>query len=187
MVKGNLAAGDLHLLRGQVWPRRREILRSWVLWLSSGVAILLGLSIHDLPGADLTISSVATFGITYAGISAGACFTAIVLSLGLPGAERLRSWARKNGVTEGKSALSDLVFVLTWAALAQIVLIVACSLALAFGGDIQLSPSGVSIGHIAALIVGLFVFFYAVFELVIVLQTLVQISVVIIAEERKDS
>ncbi|MGC3954340.1 MAG: hypothetical protein QM804_08850 [Propionicimonas sp.] len=178
---------DLRLVRGQVAPRLGQLAKSWPPYLALACGLALAAALPWLPSANAPISEVVGFGFTFASISVGACFSSIVLALGLPGAERLRTWSRRNGITPDKSALSDLVFVLVWAALSQVALIVVCVLALAVGGPYPLAPSGMTPTHFVGLVLGLMVFFYAVFELVIVVQTLSQVGVVIIAEERANA
>ena len=178
------ATRDLHLFRGQVAPRWREILLSWVTFGAIGAGVASALVAPLLPVADLKISAIVSAGFTFASISMGACISGLVLSLALPGAERLRNWARLKGTTPGKSALSDLIFTLAWAGLAQVALVITCVLATLLGGDLQVSPSNAWLSHRIGLAAGLLVFFYAVFELVVVIQTIMQIGVIVIIEER---
>ncbi len=110
--------------------------------------------------------------------------SAIVLSLGLPGAERLRKWAR-HGETADRSALSELIFVLVWGGIWQLLVVVICVLALLFGGDGPLAPPGMWFTHWVGLIGGLWVFFYALLELFVIMETLWQIAAVIVSEERR--
>ncbi|KQR20074.1 hypothetical protein ASF79_10755 [Agreia sp. Leaf335] len=116
----------------------------------------------------------------------GACIAAIVLALGLPGAARIKRWARLPGTTKNKSALSDLIFVLVWATLCQIGLVGTCVIALALGGPIALAPANITWSHSLGLALGFSTFFYAVAELFVVVQTLSQMGVVIIDEEQKN-
>lgn len=83
------------------------------------------------------------------------------------------------------NALSDLVFALVWAALAQLMLIVVCVVAMLFGGAGPLAPSGLSWTHWIGLVAGLLVFYYALFELFVVVNTLSQVGAVIAEEERR--
>ena len=176
---------DLFLVRGQVLPRLRRLVLDWVPALALGVSVGLALLLPRLPGAVLPIREAAGVGVTFASIAMGACIAATVLAVGLPSPERLRRWANLRGSTPGKSALSDLVFVLVWASLAQTALIATSVLAMAFGNDLPLAPTGMSIFHAFGLWLGLFVFFYALFELVVVVQTLSQMAVMVIAEEQQ--
>lgn len=167
----------------QVWRRRKTLLATWQPYVSAVAAAAAAYGASVLPSSSMTISSVAAIGFAYASITVAACVSAVVLSLGLPGADRLRKWAR-HGATADKSALSELVFVLVWACIWQLLVIVACVLALLFGGDGPIYPPGASIVHAIGLTFGLWVFFYALFELFVIVETLWQIGAVIIAEER---
>jgi hypothetical protein len=178
------AKADLKFVRGQILPRSHELLGSWAPYAAFVSGLALALALPALPAANMHIMDAAGYGLTFASISMGACFSAIVLSIGLPGTNRLRLWSLRKGATPGKSALSELIFVLVWAALWQVFLIITCVIAIAFGGDYPLgAPSG-AYPHMVSLILGLWIFFYAVYELLIVVQTLTQVGVMIIAEER---
>lgn len=177
------AKRDLQLVRGQIWPRRHQIAVSPVLLFALLAGVFTSLIAGSMPAGTLKISDVVTNGFTFASISMGVCVTSLVLSLGLPGTKRLQRWARIPGLLPEMSALSDLIFSLAWAALAQLGLIGVCVLASLFGGTLPLAPPQISPVHWLGLATGLFVFFYALFELAIVVQTLVQIGVLIIAEE----
>lgn len=178
------ASKDLKLLRGQVMPRGRQLIVSWVPLAALLAGAGLAIALPELPSASMQISTVAGYGFTFASIAMGACMSALVLSIGLPGARRLRQWSLLSGATPGKSALSDLIFVLVWAAIAQIGLTLVCVCALAFGADLPVAPKGMLPSHAVSLGIGFAVFFYSVFELVVVIQTLSQIGVLIIFEER---
>lgn len=178
------ATKDLSLVRGQVAPRARQLLLNSTSLFAAVFAVIVAGAIDRLPIGSMKISDVVTNGFTFASITLGACFSAIVLSLGLPGAERLRKWSSLEGTTKSKSALSDLVFVLVWAALSQVAVIITCAAALIFGGEHALGPTGMHIPHRVGLFLGSFVFFYALLELIIVVRTLSQVGVVIIFEER---
>lgn len=178
---------DLWLLRGQIAPRLGQLLWQWAAGGAAAMAGLVTWRASALPFGRLAIIDVANGALTFASISTGACISALVLSLGLPGGDRLRRWARAPGSVAGKSALSDLVFVLVWAALVQVALIAACAAAGILGGDLEVAPKGMSPSHGLGLFAALAVFFYALFELVIVVQTLVQVGVVMIAEESEDA
>jgi hypothetical protein len=175
---------DLNMLRGQIAPRLRHLVLNKIVLYAILSGVICAVLASYLPVGEMTISSVVANGFTFASIAMGSCISAIVLSLGLPGAERLRKWSNMNGPIKGKSVLSDLVFALTWAALAQVALILVCVLATLFGGNLPLAPESMTVTHWLGLAISLIVFLYAVLELVVVVQTLVQIGVMIIVEER---
>lgn len=172
-------------LRGQIWLRRRRLLRTWQPYVAAAVAVAIAIGASALPSSSLAISEVASTGFAYASITVAACISAIVLALGLPGGDRLRKWAR-HGTSADHSALSELIFVLVWGGIWQLLVIVVCSLALLFGGDGPLAPFGMSLSHWIGLIGGLWVFSYALLELFVVVETLWQIGAVIVSEERAE-
>lgn len=85
------AERDLRLVRGQIAPRMGELVTSWPPYLALICGLVLAAAIPRLPSANTPIAEVVGFGFTFASISVGACFSSIVLALGLPGAERLRT------------------------------------------------------------------------------------------------
>lgn len=180
------AKRDLRLVRGQILPRLPKLLASWVPVSAALFGGALTFLLPQLPAASLPISSAVANGVTFASISMGACVSSLVLSLGLPGTRRLRRWALMKGDTKDKSALSDLIFVLVWAALAQIALLFVCIAAFVFGSDQPLAPQGMLPSHRLGLFIGLTAFFYALFELLVVVQTLSQMGVLIIEEEKNE-
>lgn len=185
LTPAQLERRDLRIFRGQVWPRRKLIIQSPVLIAAVPTGVVLAVVVPWLPSSALKISEATSVGFTYASISTGVCITALILALGLPGEERLAKWSKKESRTPNKSQLSELIFVFLWAALWQIGVLITCILALLFGGDLPLAPPGMIPTHWAGLAMSLIVFFYALFLLVTVLQTLLQMSVVIISEERR--
>lgn len=177
----------VHLVRGQIVPRLPGLLRSAAFWSAIAASALLTSIAQHTPFSALPIKDVIDGTLTYASISLGACVSATVLALGLPGTERIRRWSRASGSTPGMSLLSDLVFVLTWAALTQIALIIACVASLVLGGELPIAPDQWKPTHAIGLFAGSLTFFYALFQLIIVVQTLLQIGVVVIAEEIAES
>lgn len=164
------------------------ILKSKVLWMALGLGVIVTVLIAWLPVAKAPINDVAGIGLTYASISAGVCITALTFALALPGEERMTRWAKAEGAeAEGASALGDLVFSLFWAALSQIGLVLYSVGAILAGYSFALWPGDGSWIHIAGLYFGLATFFYAVLELTVVLQTLVQIAVIFVFEEKSES
>ena len=83
-------ARDLRLFRGQILPRVGELFKHWAPWSALVAAGIVALVAQYLPGGGLRITDVAGVGFTFASIATGACISGIVLSLGLPGASRLR-------------------------------------------------------------------------------------------------
>lgn len=142
------------------------------------------LSFPALPVGRALINDIAGDLINVAAISIGACFTSIVLVIALPGEARIRRWATYRGTRQDRSTLSDLVFAIFWASLSQLVLILTCVVATIAGSGLSLAPTELQFSHLLGLIGGSFAFYYALAQLYVVLQTLVQLSVVIIREEQ---
>lgn len=179
------AKAELQILSGQIWPRRGLLLKSRVVWVSLFLALITLTGCLFFPVARARIDEIAGIGLSYASISAGVCITALTFSLALPGEERLRRWAQMKGTRgDNSSALGDLVFALFWAALSQVLLILYCVGALVVGYHLPLLPPDFLLSHLIALGAGFWIFFYALLELIVVLQTLVQIAVVFVFEER---
>ena len=167
----------------EVKPRWRQVICEWPPYTAIGLGVTTALIAPSFPVAESPINDIATTGLTFASIAMGACITAIVLSLGLPGGDRLRKWARFPTPSK-KGALSDLVFVLVWATFAQLALIAVCIGALFLGGSLPLAPARRLWTHQCGMIVGFTVFFYAFFALFGVISTLRQIASLVSAEER---
>lgn len=180
----NYAFHDLKVGRQQIMPRLRQILVSWSSLVAIVAAVITTIGTSLLPARGLPITTVAGIGFTYASISMAACISGLVLSLALPGESRMRKWANMGGAVDGKSLLSDLLFSFFWAACCQLAVLLVCVLATIFGGPLLIgSPSPLPLSHVLALGAALFVFFYAVAQLYVVLQTLVQVGVLVILEE----
>lgn len=168
----------------QIHFRGNKLVKTWQPYGSFAIAFLITMIVQHSPASKLSISSVAATGFSYASITISACISAIVLSLGLPGEDRLRKWAL-HGSEANKSALAELLFVFTWACLCQLFVIIICVLSFVFGGDGQVLPPKASFTHNFLLFASLLIFFYALFELFVIIETMWQIGAVIIHEERK--
>lgn len=168
----------------QILFRGNKLAKTWQPYGSCAIASLITAIVRHSPASKLSISSVAATGFSYASITISACISAIVLSLGLPGEDRLRKWAL-HGSEANKSALAELLFVFTWACLCQLFVIIVCVLSFVFGGDGQVLPPKASSTHTFWLFTSLLIFFYASFELFVIIETMWQIGAVIIHEERK--
>lgn len=179
------ALHDLRIVRHQLLPRWKQVVLSWSTAFAVILSIATTVAAAMLPVRGMPIASVAGIGLTYASISMAGCVSGLVLALALPGSSRLRKWARMAGTTPNKSMLSDLIFSFFWAACCQLSVLFVSLLATAIGGPLLVgAPSPLPILHVVALIASLFVFYYALAQLYVVLQTLVQVGVLVILEER---
>ncbi|MEV5041034.1 hypothetical protein [Microbacterium sp. LMI1x-1-1.1] len=180
------AARDLSAIN-QIAPRLSSIVLSGSSFFALMASILATGGIVLLPVRSTPIADIAGVGLTYASVSLAACLSGLVLSLALPGEQRLRRWARMKSARSGKSLLSDLVFTFFWASCCQLGVLLVCFAAILFGGPLLVGePQPLPVSHVTALFAGLFVGFYSVAQLYVVLQTLVQVGVLVILEEQQD-
>lgn len=151
------------------------------------VAVIATIGVIVLPVRSVPIADIAGVALTYASISLAACLSGLVLSLALPGEQRLRRWARMKSARSGKSLLSDLVFTFFWASCCQLGVLLICFAAIMFGGPLLIGqPQPLPLSHVVGLSLSLFAGFYSVAQLFVVLQTLVQVGVLVILEEQQD-
>lgn len=180
------AARDLSAIN-QIAPRLSSIVLSGSSLFALTAAILATGGIVLLPVRSTPIADIAGVGLTYASVSLAACLSGLVLSLALPGEQRLRRWARMKSARSGKSLLSDLVFTFFWASCCQLGVLLVCFASIVFGGPLLVGePQPLPVSHVTGLFMGLFVGFYSVAQLYVVLQTLVQVGVLVILEEQQD-
>lgn len=126
-------------------------------------------------------------GLSYASIALGACITAAVLVLSIPSAERVERWVQTSSPGSEFSHFSDLVFVFTWSAVAQLLVIGVSLGAYLFGGDVLMAPAHPRWTHIVALAVTLTITLYAFWQLMTVIATLSQVAYVTISETQPTS
>lgn len=177
-------AKEFELLRGQIIPRRTHLICAWQFTVAIVLGVLIAVFIHRLPLAGTAVNELSTVGLTFASIALSGCFTTTVLAITLPGQDRIRRWARiESPIHEGSSVYLDLVFVIIWAAICQLILIAVCVLALLFGGGNPIWHAAAPFWQRLTVFVTSFVFFYALNELFTVIQTLFRISYVLMYEE----
>lgn len=176
----------LHVLRGQAVPRWRIVAYSWQPYAALALGVVAAVGVQFLPSRDVAINEFAGHGLTVSSISVSACLTGLVLSIALPGSERIANWAKMPGPTDGFSVLSDLVFTFFWAGCSQILAVLVSISALFFGADLSIgSPHPLRWTHWVALGSSFTIFAYALLQLLVVFQTLVQVGALIIAEEQR--
>jgi hypothetical protein len=171
--------------RGQVLPRLDTMGKSPVLWLPVLSGLIVPWIVSCWVSIDTPISDVAGTGMNYAAIGFGACITGAVLGISLPGPGRVNLWA-KIETTKGFSGYSDLVFALTWAALAQLGVVVVCILVIIVGGDEHLLPLDPKEEHLVLLGISLAIFLYAVVQLLVLVQTISQLGNLIDFQARQE-
>jgi hypothetical protein len=170
--------------RSQVYERRESLLRDRALYLAVLVGLVFAIATPHLPFHALNITDLAGVGLAYAALSFGAAVSGCILALGVPGPDRLKRWSMIPGSKGKFSALSDLVFVFAWAAIAQIAVVLVCFLAFVFGSGYQVLPTRPAPSHAVAFTIAMMICFYALFELTAVVRSLVQVAAAIIDEEK---
>lgn len=181
--KAKRTTDPFNLFEGQIAPRIGLIAFHKIAISSLIISILLGAFIDHFPVANTQISTLSNIGFTFSSLSLGACFATAALCLSLPGEGRLSKWAKTPGEIEGSSALSDLIFVIVWAAVCQIFLVLVCTLALILGGTYTVFPDSAGLLQRILISFSAFTFFYSLGELLIVISTVSQLGIVITHEE----
>ncbi len=171
--------------RGQVAGRIGRLVRDRVLLLSVLLAAATTAAVRWLPLRELKISEVAAAGLSFGSLAFGACVTGAVLSISLAPAERVVAIATRGLPGQPFSHYSDLIFVFTWSAMAQLGVVMASLIALAIGGGGLVGPAQPYVTHTLLVFLALSVTIYAVAQLFTVVNTISQLGVVIIAEANR--
>jgi hypothetical protein len=169
-----------HYFRGQVKPRIGLILIRPRVAFAVLVGVVVALDGRHLAIRSVPVAELATAGLAFAALSFGACVVGAVLALTLPAMDAQR-WAATRRETGDHSSYSDLIFVFTWSALAQLTIVLMCALGFVFGGEQQAVPPhpwGVDQLWLGAATT---VFLYALTQLFTVLTTISQIGFALIA------
>jgi hypothetical protein len=110
-------------------------------------------------------------GFTYASIGFAAAIAGAGFALALPGADRISRWAKiKIYPDRDLDAFSELLFVFTYAAFVQLLLIASCFLAYIFGYSDTISKDPIIVLIISAIMC------YSFFELLDIVKTLMQVQ-----------
>ena len=180
---GSQYSDKFKIVRGQIKPRLSYIFKSWQLAWAFLLAVLTAILVPFLAFSKLTVSFVASIGMTFAAMALGGCFATCVLALAVPGADRIERWSQSQGEIEESSEYTDLVFVIVWAAFSQFFLIAGCVIALLVGGERPVFAESASGWQRCSVWAAAIVFYYATFELLTVIKTMMTIATVIMAEE----
>ncbi|WJJ09869.1 hypothetical protein [Prescottella equi] len=175
-----LSVDDVHYFKGQVWPRRKEIIFSKRVALVAILAVATGLSCTHLPVGRVSVSLLSTAGLSFAALSFGACVTGSVLALTIPTPE-VRIWATTANGSGRHSHYSDLIFTFTWSGLAQLMVVIASILGFIFGGDNPAAPPNGWVLNSVWVGLAALVFFYALVQLVTAIATISQMGTVLIS------
>ncbi len=173
-------ANALRFWRGMIFPNWRQVFLSSLNGSALIVAGLLLLMVRLGGGSGLTISSVAGVALGFAGVGAAASVAALTLTLGFAQGMPSESWVFRDVLPRGGTPLESLARVFAWAGTVQLALVGVAALALALGGDRLLLPKAASWLHVAGLYGGLVVFVLALLQVFVVLQTLAQLSILLV-------
>jgi hypothetical protein len=140
------------------------------------LSIVIFLVVVNGPAGILKISEAATAGLALSSMSFTACVAVFVLVLALPSEKRVKEWS-KTETEDDSNVYLDLIFSITWATLAQLLLMISSVLAFIFGAEYVVSPGFDGIGfidvvHYIVLLMSCIVLVYAIRELHSVVMSL---------------
>ena len=164
---------------GQVVPRLRKILGHWTFVLTIMASICLYLCAHWTSFGDVSIASLRSNLTAYAALSFGASIGGCVLILTLPNRDFIRTISLHKLEGSCHSSYSDLLFVFTFSAMAQLATIGVVVAMYGLGGSEQVLADHTSLSHHVLLILAAVVVVFSVLRLVLVVTTLSQLGVVI--------
>lgn len=175
--------------RSHVWLRRRALIRDRAPWASLLLALVFTAVAPVLPLGAMPVESLADMGLLYAALSFAAAIAGVGIAFGVPGSDRIHRWSQLSAPDSPFPAFSNLAFVFTWAAMVQVGVVVVAFLAIAFGRGYTVAPVGLNPFeaplHYSALLVALWLWWYALFELTAVIRTVMQVTNAIVIEETR--
>ena len=169
--------GDVHFLSGQVRPRWRQISSRPRVAVVVLLGVAIGCAAPHMPLGRVRVTDLATAGLAFSALSFGACITGAVLALTLPAQEN-SDWITYTEEGHRHSYYSDLIFVFTWSAAAQIGVVVVSAVALIAGGDNNAAPPGSWTSNRVLVGLAATIFFYALAQLWTVIETISQLGFV---------
>lgn len=164
---------------GQVVPRLRKILCHWTSVLTILASICLYLCARWTSFGDVPIASLRSNLTAYAALSFGASIGGCVLVVTLPSRDFIRTVSLHKLEGSCHSSYSDLLFVFTFSAMAQLATIGVVVAMYGLGGSEQVLADRTGLSHHVLLILAAVVVVFSVLRLVLVVTTLSQLGVVI--------
>lgn len=162
----------------EVCPRLLKLLKdpNFIISIVLGVLFYFTNRIRpDLyPISQAYCDQLAQATLAYAAISFGAAIAGMGFTLALPGEDRIRRWSND----KENNDFVELVFVFTWSAVSQLLVIVICLLAMVFGYKVVAGSNPV------LLAASLSVVCYSIFELYSVVKSVMQLARAISVEEQ---
>lgn len=166
--------------RGEVWGRRKQLLKDPALWVSLVLGTATTLISPIIPLGALPVQDLANYALLYAALSFGAAIAGAGIALGVPGDKRVHRWS--NLVPKGSkySSFQNLLFTFAWSAMIQIGLVLVSFLAIAFGTGFNVVPFAVNLSdawlHYVAVFLSFWLWWYALFELSAVVRVFMQVA-----------
>ncbi|GGM63049.1 hypothetical protein [Microbacterium saperdae] len=171
---------------GEVWGRRKQLLKDPALWVSLVLACVTGLIAPFIPLGALYVQDLANYALLYAALSFGAAIAGAGIALGVPGDKRVRRWSNLKPQGSRYSAFQNLLFTFAWSAMIQIGLVLVSFLAIAFGTGFAVIPLGVAFSdawfHYFVVYLAFWLWWYALFELSAVVRIFMQVAGAIVKE-----
>ncbi len=173
----------------EVCPRIVDILTGSEFILSVLLSAAIAIWGDKVLFGSVKMEQISTALLTYSAIALGFCIAGLTLVLTLPNSEFTKKLSESKldpQVNNGRDAYSDLLFVLSWAAICHWLIIVVVILAIVFNGfDTKIFDAGPSVYRRVGVGITAFVSLYGLFQFLIVLITLSQVGRVYIAEIKK--
>ncbi|MFW0169196.1 hypothetical protein [Rothia sp. P4278] len=176
-------SSEPNLLRASILRISKDAIhRSF--WASVLIALIFTFLFFNTPAVNFEIKDITSLIIGYSSISFGACLTVLVLSLNIPGNDRIGRWASHKNENIKINAYLDLVIGLAFSALVQAILLgYTLFSSLLQGPGPFISKPGNSIDYLYILLL-IFLINYSFTRIYIVLETVWQVAQIISAEEK---
>lgn len=153
-------------------------------WGSVLFSLMFTFLFFNTQAIKFEIKDITSLIISYSSISFSACLTALVLSLTIPGNDRIGRWASYENDNVGSNAYLDLVIVLAFSALTQVMLLgYTMIFSILQGPDTLTSNPGGLTNYLYILSLS-FLVSYSFIRIYVILETVWQVAQLISAEEQ---
>lgn len=162
----------------EVCPRLPKLLKDPTFIISIVLGLIFYVTIKIKPDffpiSQAYCDQLAQAALAYAAISFGAAIAGMGFTLALPGEDRIRRWSKDSEHND----FVELVFVFTWSAVSQLLVIVICLLAMVFGYKVVAGSNPVLLAASLSAVC------YSIFELYSVVKSVMQLARAISVEEK---
>lgn len=179
----NSISKETNLLRAS-FIRISKDLTHRAFWGSVLSALVFSFLFFRTQGVNFEIKDITSLVISYSSISFSACLTALVLSLTIPGNDRIGRWASHENDKIESNAYLDLVIGIAFSALAQIILLGHTLLFSIIQGPQPLSETPKAPNDYIFILSLSFLVFYSFTRIYVVLETVWQVAQLISEEEK---